>query len=80
MTRGCYRDDVKTVPDGVEETPECWSPRNPVTRALAWWLAAELIRRHPADLREIETHPGGGQYDCISLYRRNSDSPAWLHT
>ena len=47
----------------------------PVTRALAWWIAAELVRRHPADLRVIETHPGGGQYDCLSLYRRNSGTP-----
>lgn len=40
-----------------------------VTRALAWWIAAELIRRHPDDLQVIETHPGGGMYDCLSLYR-----------
>jgi hypothetical protein len=42
----------------------------PVKRALAWWIAAELIRRHPDDIRVIETHPGGGMYDCLSLYRR----------
>jgi hypothetical protein len=43
-------------------------------RALAWWMAAELVRRHPALLRVIETHPGGGQYDCLSLYHRQSDA------
>jgi hypothetical protein len=42
----------------------------PVKRALAWWIAAEMIRRHPDDMRVIETHPGGGMYDCLSLYRR----------
>lgn len=26
-----------------------------------------LVERHP-ELRVIETHPGGGQYDCLSLY------------
>ncbi|MEV6493289.1 hypothetical protein AB0M20_32405 [Actinoplanes sp. NPDC051633] len=34
----------------------------------SWWLASELIRRHP-DLVLIEMHPGGGQYDCLSLFR-----------
>ena len=30
-----------------------------VLNALAWWIASELIRRHPNVLRVIETHPGG---------------------
>jgi hypothetical protein len=34
--------------------------------AQSWWIASELVRRHP-QLRLIETHPGGGQYDCLSL-------------
>jgi hypothetical protein len=34
--------------------------------AQSWWLASELARRHP-ELLLIETHPGGGQYDCLSL-------------
>jgi hypothetical protein len=42
-----------------------------VVRALAWWVVAELIRRHSKDLRVLETHPGGGQYDCLSLYWRS---------
>jgi hypothetical protein len=36
--------------------------------AQSWWLASALVRRHPG-LRLIETHPGGGQYDCLSLLR-----------
>ena len=48
---------------------ECVVTRS-MAEALARWLAAELIRRHPEDLRVIETHPGGGQYDCISIYHR----------
>jgi hypothetical protein len=44
----------------------------PIARAAAWWIAAELVRRHPGGLRVIETHPGGGLYDCISIYRTGS--------
>ncbi|MBW6439263.1 hypothetical protein KZ829_36680 [Actinoplanes hulinensis] len=32
----------------------------------SWWLACQLIRRHPKILI-VETHPGGGQYDCLTL-------------
>ena len=32
----------------------------------SWWVASELLRRHP-ELELIETHPGGGQYDCLSV-------------
>lgn len=38
--------------------------------AASWRLAAELLRRSPARLRLIETHPGGGQYDCLTLLDR----------
>ena len=50
-----------------------------VKRALAWWIAAEMIRRHPHDIRVIETHPGGGQYDCVSLYRRDAENTLVAH-
>lgn len=40
------------------------------TQAAAWWVAAELVRRHPKRLMVIETHPAGGMYDCLSVYRR----------
>ena len=36
--------------------------------AQSWWLATELARRHP-NLLIIETHPGDGQYDCLTLMR-----------
>lgn len=50
-----------------------------VNRALAWWIAAEIIRRHPEEVRVIETHPVGGQYDCVSLYRRDADDSLIAH-
>lgn len=40
--------------------------------AVGWKLAAEFHRRHPDGLSIIETHPGGGQYDCLSFVRENS--------
>lgn len=43
----------------------------------SWWVASELIRRHPEiDLRE--THPGGGQYDCLTIVSPRS-LPGTLH-
>ena len=35
----------------------------------SWILATEVMRRAPKLLRIIETHPGGGQYDCLSMVR-----------
>ncbi len=42
-----------------------------ITEAATWTLVADLVRRHEAaqGLRVIETHPGGGQYDCRTLLR-----------
>jgi hypothetical protein len=34
----------------------------------SWMLATKVIRRHP-ELWLIETHPGDGQYDCLTLIR-----------
>src|SRR5262249_49627678 len=36
--------------------------------AQSWYVASELVRRHP-NLRITETHPGGGEYDCLSLHQ-----------
>lgn len=54
-----------------EQTPVA---SRPISQALAWWIGAELVRRHPEELRIIETHPGGGQYDCVSVYRVAGDA------
>lgn len=34
---------------------------------LSWRLVTELWRRFPDRFFLIETHPGGGQYDCLSF-------------
>lgn len=45
--------------------------------AQSWWIASELMRRHPKMLL-IETHPGGGQYDCLTLTRPAAEAKALI--
>lgn len=53
----------------AETEPE-FLPSRQLLEAVSWRVAAELIRRHPSRLRAIETHPGGGQYDCLTVMDR----------
>jgi hypothetical protein len=41
-----------------------------IADAVSLELIYQIMRRYQAkyDLRIFETHPGGGQYDCLSLY------------
>lgn len=34
--------------------------------AMSWRLVSEMARRYP-EVKVIETHPGGGLYDCLDL-------------
>lgn len=34
--------------------------------AQSWWIASEIVRRHPS-LTIRETHPGDGLYDCLTI-------------
>lgn len=43
-------------------------PPRALVIATAWWIAAELVKRHPEEITVIESHPGGGQSDCLSVY------------
>ena len=46
----------------------CPEPRRALKRAIGWRTLADIVCAHPSvDLRILETHPGGGQYDCLSL-------------
>jgi len=40
----------------------------------SWTIVSEIVRRVPKLLRVIETHPGGGQYDCLSIIRADNRS------
>jgi hypothetical protein len=60
---------------GGATDPDSWSDReyqesSSIHRAaverLSWSVAAQLLEWFP-DLVVLETHPGGGQYDCLSL-------------
>lgn len=42
-------------------------PSRQITLVASWRLTAELVRRYPSRFTVIETHPGGGQYDCLAL-------------
>lgn len=41
--------------------------------AQSWWIASEVVRRQP-HLRIVETQPGGGQYDCLTVYDPGRDN------
>jgi hypothetical protein len=43
-----------------------FQPSRQLLEAASWRVVAEIIRCYPT-IRVIETHPGGGQYDCLQL-------------
>lgn len=47
-------------------------PYRQLEEALSWRVVTELWRRFPDRFFLIETHPGGGQYDCLSLIESNN--------
>lgn len=73
-------EDRDTDPHGPRLGRELTSPErdfqgdghlfgSPLVEALSWSLASRLVRRHPT-LRIVEEHPGGGQYDCLTVSGR----------
>jgi len=44
--------------------------RVPDIEARSWWLTAHLLAEVDRRLDVLETHPGGGQYDCLTLVTR----------
>lgn len=41
----------------------------------SWRIINELHRRHPTKFKVIETHPGGGMYDCLSISSTGDKEP-----
>ncbi len=39
-----------------------------LVEVASWRLLSELFRRYPLKYKLIETHPGGGMYDCLSIF------------
>lgn len=46
---------------------EFWVPSIDVTEPLAWLLCSEMVRHRP-EARIYFWHPGGGQYDMLSVF------------
>jgi hypothetical protein len=53
-----------------DEVSHPFIPSRMLREVLSWKLASEFHRRHPSGLSIIETHPGGGQYDCLTFIRQ----------
>ena len=52
---------------GVAYVPmDVFEPSRMLLEVASWRVASDIVRRHP-QVRVIETHPGGGQYDCVQL-------------
>ncbi len=66
-----YNHDMTSSVESAANT-QGWTPASRWIISQSWWIASELIRRNP-DLRLIETHPGGGQYDCLSVLHGGRD-------
>lgn len=51
--------------------------RRQVQLAVTWRIVAEVFRRYGMKygLRVVELHPGGGQYDCISVRASKNGDP-----
>ena len=43
------------------------SNSNELIEALSWKIVSEFMRCFPGKFKIIETHPGGGQSDCLSI-------------
>lgn len=54
------------------------APRR-LREALSWEVAAELVRRHPDELMLAELHPGGGQYDCLTIVSLRNHEKAFFN-
>lgn len=42
-------------------------PNKQLIEIASWRIVSELYRRYPGRFKVIETHPGGGLYDCLTL-------------
>ena len=44
-----------------------------IAEILSWRFVAEFWRRFPRKFVLIEAHPGGGQYDCLALIKKDQN-------
>ena len=62
----CYSIVTMTTPER-EDSPSAPSLGAAGIEVASWALVSELVRRAPQRLRVMETHPGGGMYDCLAV-------------
>lgn len=55
--------------------------RRQLIQAVTWRVATGIYTRHQeaCSLHLLELHPGGGQYDCLSLYSMDKPFPGVHH-
>jgi len=46
---------------------------------LSWMIVANVLLRTDEDLRVIETHPGGGLYDCLTIIDEHGTMPVTMN-
>ena len=57
-----------------EDAPPPFEPSRQLIEAASWRLVCELCRRHPG-FQVVETHPGGGLYDCLDMFFAGDKPP-----
>ncbi|MBN8207052.1 hypothetical protein JF550_13955 [Microbacterium esteraromaticum] len=60
-----FRLKARQAPSRAAPSSPDWGAP-PRVVAQSWWIAAELVRRHPESL-VYEAHPGGGMYDVLAV-------------
>jgi hypothetical protein len=60
--------DEGALPDEKENIPEGVRMNAQLIEVASWRIVSELHRRYPGKFVMVETHPCGGQYDCLSLF------------
>ena len=58
---GALCNEIQNIPEGVRMNAQ-------LIEVASWRIVSELLRRYPGKFVMVETHPGGGQYDCLSLF------------
>lgn len=58
---GAFSTEKQNIPEEVRMNAQ-------LIEAASWRIVSELHRRYPGKFVLVETHPCGGQYDCLSLF------------
>ncbi len=58
---GALRNENQNISEGIRMNAQ-------LIEVASWRIISELHRRYPGKFVMVETHPGGGQYDCLSLF------------